>query len=172
MALGWLSWLSSQLLISAQVTISRYEIEPRVNLSRALTVGSLLGILSRPLSLSAPPLHASTCSLDQNKWTSKKKKKRVAHSTNWASQASLNFTTIFTNEWERSLWCDMAYFQEILINENSKIHRILRLCGFPVCMPIKFYFILFKLKKKKYSKAQNSICNMLQFLCKQKVKRK
>ena len=58
---GWLSRLSVQLLISAQVTISRFVGSSPVSGS-ALTVRSLLGILSLSLSLFAPPsLALSLC---------------------------------------------------------------------------------------------------------------
>ena len=51
---GWLSQLSNRLLVSAQVTISHL-VSSSPALDSALTVGSLLGILSLWLSLSAPP---------------------------------------------------------------------------------------------------------------------
>ena len=54
---GWLSWLSIQLLVSAQVMISFCEFKPHIG----LTVWSLLGIL--PPSLSAPPLLALSLSI-------------------------------------------------------------------------------------------------------------
>ena len=47
---GWLSWLSTQLLILAQVMISSF-----VRSSPTLTVQGLLGIVSLPLSLPHPP---------------------------------------------------------------------------------------------------------------------
>ena len=57
---GWLSQLSFWLLTSAQVTIS-WSVSSSPSLDSALTVWSLLGILSLPLSLPLPDL--CTCSL-------------------------------------------------------------------------------------------------------------
>ena len=53
---GWHSWLSVRLLISAQVMSSRF-----VSSSPSLSAQSLFGILSLPLSLSAPPLLMGAC---------------------------------------------------------------------------------------------------------------
>ena len=59
---GWLSWLSIQLLILAQVTISQcMGLSP--SSCSVLTAWSLLGIIS--LSPSAPLMH--DCTLSQNK---------------------------------------------------------------------------------------------------------
>ena len=58
---GWLSWLSVQLLISAQVMISRF-VSSSPTLGSVLTVQSLLGILALPFCPSPPML-----SLSQNK---------------------------------------------------------------------------------------------------------
>ena len=65
---GWLSGLSIQLLVSAQVTISWF-IGSSPGLASALTVWSLLWILSLSPFLSAPPQLMRMCalSLSQNK---------------------------------------------------------------------------------------------------------
>ena len=52
---GWLSRLSVRLLVSAQVMLSQL-MSSDPTPGSVLTVGSLLGILSFSLSLSAPPL--------------------------------------------------------------------------------------------------------------------
>ena len=63
---GWLSQLSSRLLISAQVMISRF-MRSSLRLGSVLTMRSLLGILCLSPSLPAPPLlvsvHAVSLSL-------------------------------------------------------------------------------------------------------------
>ena len=67
-ASGWLSWLSVQLWISAQVKISWLMGWSPVSAS-TLTAQNLLGILSLPLSLCPSPTHvcALSLSLSQNK---------------------------------------------------------------------------------------------------------
>ena len=59
---GWLSWLSVQLLVLAQVVISRF-VSSSPTLGSMLTAQSLLGILSFPLS--APPLLMLMLSLSE-----------------------------------------------------------------------------------------------------------
>ena len=61
-ASGWLSWLSVQLLVSAQVMIIKFmRLSPA--LGSVLAARSLLGILSLPLSVSLCPSAARVLSL-------------------------------------------------------------------------------------------------------------
>ena len=70
---GWLSWLSVQLLISAQVTVSWFVgLSPA--LGSALTTRNLLGFSFSSLSLCPFPAHALSLPLKINKL----KKKRTA----------------------------------------------------------------------------------------------
>ena len=64
--LGWLIQLSVQLLISAQGMVLRF-VRTRPVLVSALTVWSLLGIFSPPLSLPLPCSHELALSLKINK---------------------------------------------------------------------------------------------------------
>ena len=63
----WLSWLSARLLVSVQVMISWF-MSSSPALGSVLTAWSLLGFLSLPPSLSAPPLDCTiSLSLKRNK---------------------------------------------------------------------------------------------------------
>ena len=67
---GWLIWLRDRLLVSTQVMISQFVCSSPTS-GLALTAQSLLGILSLPLSLSAPFL--LSLSVKINKLVKKKK---------------------------------------------------------------------------------------------------
>ena len=78
--LGWLSGLNVQLLISVQVIISQF-VTLRCASGCVLTVQSLLGILSLPLSLSASPLLMHACFLSLKINVLKKDRKKSQKTT-------------------------------------------------------------------------------------------